>query len=78
VDDGERLALQTNAGRGCPVDFECMVKGDQGKIIKTWNIVGHTTGNQDNKDSDIIIVLEVVNQPDEGLEDDEPGGDFIL
>jgi hypothetical protein len=29
------------------------------KIVKTWNIVGHKTGNQENEENDRISVVEV-------------------
>jgi hypothetical protein len=47
-------------------------------IANTWNIVDHEAGDQDNKYSDRISVVEAVNQPDEGSENDEPGGGFLI
>jgi hypothetical protein len=44
----------------------------------TWNSAGHKAGNQNNDDSDAIIVLGVTNQSYEGSEDDEPGANVLL
>jgi hypothetical protein len=47
-------------------------------IFNTWNSFEHKVGDHDNEYSDRSSVVDIANQPDEGLEDDEPGDDFLL
>jgi hypothetical protein len=75
VNGSRRKPMQAEAAQLISIAWS---KVTRETIANTWNSVGHKAGDQDKKDSDRRSVVEFANQPDEGLEDDDPGANFLL